>query len=666
MKKKFFWLAAFVLLIVSAFTYLPLVSQIGYLNDDWYLMYDAYSQGSQFLHEVWRIDRPGRALLMIPLFDLFGTEALGYHLSAYLFRFLGGLSFFWTLHLLWDKRKYFPLVAAILFTIYPGFLAQTNAIDYQSHIAALFFAMLSVALTVKALKASSQKRRILFIAGSVLLGWAYLSQMEYFIALEIFRLAIALLLVLRKKGLSWQLKVKETFFRWLPFAAAPAGFLVWRLFFFETARRATDVGFQVGQVFSSPLVGLWWLVYLVQDIFNVLLVAWAYPLYIIAYGMRLRDTLIGFALAAFVVFIVWLGLRQSGEDEPDDEATSGFGWMRDEYWLGLVTIIGGLMPVIMVNRHIVFPDLSRYALPASVGAVILLAAILDQLPSRSLKMTITAFLVTVSVITHHANALRAVNTTEAIRDFWWQVAWRAPDVEIGTTLVANYPTVGISEDYFVWGPANMIYYPEKQDANPLEIKLPAAVLTNDVVLKIMTGKGLEEPERRGNYFSRSFDNVLFMVQTSQGSCVRFIDGNAPELSSRDSQRTMLVAPYSQLDKVLVNSAFPEAPESIFGTEPQKNWCYYYQKASFARQQANWTQVIKLQEKALAEGYYPSDSVEWFPLLEAYAHQGEKEKMRPYVSILREEPFLMVQACQTLALAANNEEMQTYIEKKLCE
>jgi hypothetical protein len=666
MKKKFFGIAAFVLLIVSAFTYLPLVSQIGYLNDDWYLMYDAYSQGSQFLHEVWRIDRPGRALLMIPLFDLFGTEALWYHLSAYLFRFLGGLSLFWTLHLLWDKRKFFPLVAAILFTIYPGFLAQTNAIDYQSHIAALFFAMLSVALTVKALQASSQKSSIPFIAGSVLLGWAYLSQMEYFIALEIFRLAVVLLLVLRKKGSSWQHKIKETFFRWLPFAAAPAGFLVWRLFFFETARRATDVGFQVGQVFSSPLVGLWWLVYLVQDIFNVLLVAWAYPLYIIAYGMRLRDTLIGFSLAAIVVFVVWLGLRWGGEDEAEKEATSGFGWMRDEYWLGLVTIIGGLMPVIMVNRHIVFPDLSRYALPASVGAVILLAAIIDQLPSRSLKMTITAFLVTVSVITHHANALRAVNTTEAIRDFWWQVTWRAPDIEIGTTLVANYPTVGISEDYFVWGPANMIYHPEKQDADLIEIKLPAAVLTNEVVLKIRTGKGVEEPERRGNIFTRSFDNLLFMVQTSQGSCVRFIDGNAPELSSRDSHRTMIVAPYSKLDNVLINADFPAPPESIFGSEPQKNWCYYYQKASLARQQNDWGAVIELQEKALKEGFYPTDGIEWMPLLEAYTRNGEKEKMRPYISILRDDPFLAAQACQILSLVPKNEEMQTYIEKKICE
>ena len=129
---------------------------------------------------------------------------------------------------------------------------------------------------------------------------------------------------------------------------------------------------------------------------------------------------------------------------------------------------------------------------------------------------------------------------------------------------------------------------------------------------------------------------------------------------------MIVAPYSKLDNVLINADFPAPPESIFGSEPQKNWCYYYQKASLARQQNDWGAVIELQEKALKEGFYPTDGIEWMPLLEAYTRNGEKEKMRPYISILRDDPFLAAQACQILSLVPKNEEMQTYIEKKICE
>ena len=39
----------------------------------------------------------------------------------------------------------------------------------------------------------------------------------------------------------------------LPFLLIAGGFLVWRLFFFKSARKATDVGLQVSQVLASPL-----------------------------------------------------------------------------------------------------------------------------------------------------------------------------------------------------------------------------------------------------------------------------------------------------------------------------------------------------------------------------------------------------------------------------
>ncbi|MGB7874591.1 MAG: hypothetical protein WBL25_09430 [Anaerolineales bacterium] len=668
--RKQFWVFVAILLIASALTYLPLANQIGYLNDDWYVMYDAHTQGSQFFHEVWRVDRPGRAFFMIPLFDVFGMNPFPYHISAYLFRFLGGASLFWTLQMLWPKRRFLPAAAAVLFTIYPGFLAQTNAIDYQSHILALFLALLSIALTVKAILASSNRMRILLTGASILLGWAYLSQMEYFIALEVFRLAVVFLLLWRTRGLALRQKLTKIFLRWLPFAAAPAGFLIWRLFFFEADRRATDVGFQLGQLFSSPLVGLWWLVYLVQDIFNVLLVAWGYPLYMLAYQMRLRDTLIGFGLAAFVAFLVVVGLRWRKEDAYETEAGSRPGWMREEYWLGLVTIIGGLAPVILANRHIVFPDYSRYTLPASVGAVIIVAGIIDRLTSRPLRLTLVAFFVAVSVLTHYANAVHAVHETDVIRNYWWQVAWRAPDLQAGATLVASYPDVGIAEDYFVWGPANLIYYPEKQAQSPIEIKLPAAVLTNDVVLKIITGKGVETPERRGNLLTRGFDDILFMVQSSPDSCVRIIDGSAPELSTHDSYRTMVVAPYSKLENVLLDSAFHQPPQSVFGAEPSHEWCYYYQQAALARQQGDWEAVQTLHQQALELGLYPNDSVEWMPFVQAYTVLGNLDELRTLRKIIIADPYLALQTCRILTdMSASYEiepEVQTFLQNSFCE
>src|SRR5688572_26238809 len=165
--------------IISAIAYLPLVKDLGYLNDDWYLMYDMQVKDSSFFHEIFAIDRPGRAYAMIPLFSLFGFNVLPYHLSAFLFRVLGGVCLFWTTRMLWEKRNFFALTVGLLFTIYPGFLSQPNAIDYQSHILGLFLALFSVTLTVKSVLTTEQTKRILLILASILAGWGYLSQMEY-------------------------------------------------------------------------------------------------------------------------------------------------------------------------------------------------------------------------------------------------------------------------------------------------------------------------------------------------------------------------------------------------------------------------------------------------------------------------------------------------------
>jgi len=669
-QRKQFWVFALLLLVASALTYLPMANRIGYLNDDWYLMYDAHTQGASFFHEIYQSDRPARAYIMGAAYSLFGDNAFNYHLSGYIFRFLSAVALLWMLNRIWPRRKTMNFSAALLFLLYPGFLSQVNPIDYQSQLLSLCLAMVSIALTVEAIQTSNLAGRVILTLLSILLGIEYLALVDYFMGLEVLRLALVLLLVLRTQGVSLRQKLTQTFWRWLPFAAAPAGFLLWRLFFFETDRRATDVGFQLGQLFSSPLVGLWWLVYLVQDVINVLLVAWGYPLYTLAYQMRLRDTLIGFGLAAFVVLVVLAGFRWGKDDTTKAGTAPGPDWMREETWLGVVAIAGALLPVILANRHIVFPDLSRYALAAAVGVVVLLTGVIGQLASRPLQMALISFLVAVSVLTHHANAVRVADETAVIRDFWWQVAWRTPDIKRGTTLVASYPGVGIQEDYFVWGPANLIYYPEKQLQRPIEIQLPAAVLTNEIVLKIMTGKGVETPERRGNLLTREFDNILFLVQTAPDSCVRLIDGSAPELSSNDSQRTMVVAPFSRLDNVLTEAAFHQPPPSIFGPEPPHDWCYYYQQVALARQQGDWEAIPALHEEALGLGLYPNDSVEWMPFMQAYTVLGDLEKLRSLRKIIIADPYLTTQTCQILTGMFTNyplePDIQTFVQNAFCE
>ncbi len=68
------WLPYLILLIVSALTYLPFIGRFTYANDDWYLMYGAHVQGADYFVPAFERDRPIRAYVLGPAYELFGDD----------------------------------------------------------------------------------------------------------------------------------------------------------------------------------------------------------------------------------------------------------------------------------------------------------------------------------------------------------------------------------------------------------------------------------------------------------------------------------------------------------------------------------------------------------------------------------------------------------------
>jgi hypothetical protein len=64
---------------------------------------------------------------------------------------------------------------------------------------------------------------------------------------------------------------------------------------------------------------------------------------------------------------------------------------------------------------------------------------------------------------------------------------------------------------------------------------------------------------------------------------------------------------------------------LFENEPAKGWCYFYQKAEYARQTNNWKEVNRLAEQAELEGFTANNEFEYLPFLEAYVQTGEVEQ-----------------------------------------
>jgi len=665
--KNSFLLVTLGLLAISAAVYLPLAGKIGFSKDDWYLMYDAHVAGPQFFHEIFSSDRPARAYLQIPLYSLFGENALPYHLSLYVFRFAGALAFFWLLDMLWSRRRVATFSMALLFLIYPGFLSQVTPIDFQAHIFSLCLAMISIALTLKAILADRLFSKIILTVSSILLGLVYLLLMEHFIGLEVFRFMCIVLLISREKGIVLRERSTRIARLWMPFLIAPAGFVFWRFFIFQNLRKATDVGAQVGQLFVSPIYKvLGWLVTLLQGTLSVVFLAWEVPLYNMAFQLRLRDTLIGLVIAVCVAIVAILALRWLSQIETE-EPVSESDWKVEALWVGIFSVVGGILPIILANRYIDFGDYSRYTLDGLAGGVIVLIALISFLSSPKIRVALLALLTGIAAFTHYANATNAAFDTQTINNFWWQVTWRIPQLKDGTTLVAGYPGSAIQEDYFIWGPADLIYAPEKQTADLVNIRVPAAVLNQDIALQIMTGHGEFSSVRRGNSSVQDYSNILVLAQATSNGCVRVIDGNQPELSSADTQNIMLVAAKSKNSNVMLDATSKSPLPVIFGNEPQHGWCFYYEKASLATQQGDWKTVASLGDKALGLGLYPSDSIEWIPFLQAYIKLDERNKIHPLISILNANNFLKMEACQILTRTAQtaSTDMQTFVQESFC-
>lgn len=667
-EKKFFLWAPFALLLISALAYLPKLGRLGYYNDDWYLVYNAYTQGPSIYHEVFRIDRPLRAYAMIASYHLFGLDPILYNLSAYFFRFLSSLGFLWALALLWSKQKAPILGMATLFLLYPGFLSQYNGIDYQSQMISLAAAFFSIALTFKAVLTKGKLAKISYFLSALLLGWIYLGLVEYFIGFEVLRFTGVFVLVSRKKEKLFE-KVFLTIQQSWGFLLIAGGFLVWHIFFFENERKATSIMLQFGHLFSSPVhTGLWWLVYLFQGLLDVFLLTWAVPFRAFVFNLRLKDFLIGTGLAVFVGALTALIFLWLNDEDKDTEKASlqKLSWQKEALLMGVVSATGGILPIIMVNRHLDFFAYSRYTLGGSAGSVIAIIAFLFFLKKKAVRITVLTTLVFIATFTHFGNATKLASNTEATNQFWWQMSWRVPQIKEGTTLVIEYPNGEISEDYIVWGAANMLYYPEISQEIPFETPLSALVLTSENINRIRTAHGEANSNGRGYNSHIDFDNVLIATQPSSRGCVRMLNGEHPELSSVDSYRIQLIAPYSNNTSILTEEKSVLPTIDFFGIEPKHQWCYFYEKASLARQQGKWDEVISLMEKALDEGFYPADSIEWMPLLEAYVRTGQEKKLRPYVSIMNAEPLLASQACSILSSVAQDQELKTYIEKKFCE
>lgn len=641
------FIASLLIFLTTVITYGVSIPELGYYHDDWFVLWSGHVRGAESIIPLFSTDRPFMGVVYSYVYRLLGDAVINWHLYALLWRFIGGLAFFWILRLIWPNHKYITTLMAVLFIVYPGFLSQPNANTKQNHLYGFGTALLSIALMLQAMKTNIRGWKIFCSVLSLALTANYLLIYEYMIGFEGTRLLLLGYALFQDGFRQFRSLLKEIFKRAWPYWLVTAGFLYWRVFLFEGSRNATDVSGLAGNYFGNfRYMSIRLFVETIKDFLDTSIFAWfvqPYQLFSTAPYSNLGFAfLIAGIIASLVLLYAFLFKKWWGADYNEADTPR---LIKDFLWIGALVIVCAILPVILSDRQVELYDAYKsYGLHPIAGVVLFIAGIVLMFQPKFRSLVLIA-LIGISVSTQVLNADYWKPFWEYQRQMWWQLTWRAPDIK-DDTLVMTYSSGGYNpqQDYEVWGPLNLIYNPE-----PAETPIIQAEVLNSTTAYNVVGQDVINNYVRDIKLQRDFNNVLVMSRSPISGCLHVIDGRLPVYSESESSLIRQVGEYSQVDRIISSGTAPVPPAAIFGAEPEHGWCYYYQKASLARQNGDWEGIVRLYEEALALNLETADKSELIPFFEAFVNLRRFEDAETlYHKQIKGNPEMRFSICNFLA------------------
>src|ERR1700752_337199 len=371
-------IATLLILLTTILTYGAIIPNLGYYHDDWFVLWSGQARGAESIIPLFSTDRPFMGVIYSFVYRLLGDTLINWHLYALLWRFIGGVGFFWILRLIWPNQKYITTMMAVLFIIYPGFLSQPNANTKQNHLYGFGTALLSIALMLQGMKTSKQGWKIFCSLSSLLLTANYLFIYEYMIGFEGTRLILLGYTLFQDKFRDFRSLVKEIFKRIWPYWVVTAGFLYWRLFVFEGARNSTDVSGLAGSYLSNlRYMSIRLILETAKDFLDASIFAWfvgPYQLFSVALYSNSAYALLIASIVTLLVLLYTLLFKNLWGVEYNESETHRL--IKDFIWIGALVIIFAISPVILSGRQLdLYDSYKSYGLHPIGGVVLFIAGI---------------------------------------------------------------------------------------------------------------------------------------------------------------------------------------------------------------------------------------------------------------------------------------------------
>lgn len=602
--------------IYPALTYLLFVPFLGFYNDDWLFGYTGHFYGPSGLIKSFAFDRPMVGYLFALNHALLNNHVLLWHIYMFLMRLLGGYILFFLLKKLWPNRLSIITSITLLFLIYPGFLQQTSPLGYQNFLTALTVWIASLFFTILAIKSRGKFKLVSLTLAAFILQVLSFLILEFFIGMEALRfLLIFHLLKIRRIDL---VELKKKIRYWSPYIVGLTIFLLWRIFIFKATREATDINWVLKTYYSNPL----WIakipLKITYSFVSTVILAYFIPFIVRLMRIPLGHSITSFSLgiiSSLLLYFYYKKVETSNYNRDLNSLSNRKKIGKELLWIGLLSILGALVPIIIAGRYVSvlshndFYD--RYTISSIIGVGFFLTGFLFYKTSTVIRNWAVILLTAISVTTHLMNGYWYKIYWDTQKDIWWQMYWRTPKIPKNTMLIFDLPKITHNsnlkdvvsvlyrtfrrEDYQIWAPGNLFFNYYNSSANHFS---GGYLLNEGTSQKI-----------------RDFNNTIIISLPTEKSCLWVLDKERLELPVNSSELARSYIGYSDIDKLVQKDASITPLSKIFGLEPVKTWCYYFQKASLARQSKDWDRLYQLTQEVLEKNLKPKDINEWLPFIE---------------------------------------------------
>ena len=267
------------LFIVAFLTYGLFFWERGFYWDEapWTWIY--YRLGPDALTKTFSTSRPFWGMIYQITMPLLGPYPWRWQLLMVIMRWLTAVLVWLLLRQVWQKDERPALWVSLLFLVYPGLGQNFISLLYTHFYIVLICFLLSLYLSVLAVRDSSltpdpsPKRRGGLTIAALILSVINLLTMEYFYFMEFMRIVLFWIIL---EG-HWKQKIRRVIILYLPYFGVMIGVTIWRLFFFEN-QNASYSYVALDLIRQNPLLGMATLFRsILQSFWETVPHTWAFP-----------------------------------------------------------------------------------------------------------------------------------------------------------------------------------------------------------------------------------------------------------------------------------------------------------------------------------------------------------------------------------------------------